>query len=85
MPVPERKRSSSIKITLTPLMHDQLREVAESIGQTPATLASMYIGQAVAQQLRSLRAGQTAVEGLVSHMGPELVEQFKLLTSGMKE
>lgn len=85
MPVPERKRSSSIKITLTPVMHDQLRQVAEAIGQTPATLASMLIGQGVAQQVRALRAGQTMVEGLVGQVGPELVEQLRKMAEGVSK
>lgn len=84
MPVPERKRSSSIKITLTPLMHNQLREFADAIGQTPATVASVLIGQGVAQQMRTITAGQTMVEALADRIGPEMVDVLRQLAGASK-
>lgn len=75
-----KKRSAAIKVSLTAQLHADLVEVAEMLGQTPATAASFAIGQWVAQQKRSLTAGEKAVNALVDGVGPELVKQLSLLT-----
>lgn len=74
-----RKRSVQIKVTLTPELHAQLGQVAEAFGQVPATVASMAVGQFVAQQLRNLGAGQVLAEHFVRQVGPEVSEQLKLI------
>lgn len=82
MPV-ARKRSVQIKITLTPELHAKLSEVAQEIGQTPATLCSVWIGQAVAQQARNLAAGERVGEQIVAAVAPEAIEQIRL-AAGVK-
>lgn len=74
-----RKRASAIKVSLTPALHADLVTVAEAIGQTPATAASVAIGMWVATQKRALNAGETAINALVDKAGPEMVEQLRLL------
>ena len=51
-----KKRSHAIKVSLTSALHADLVNVAEALGQTPATAASFAIGQWVAQQKNSLNA-----------------------------
>jgi hypothetical protein len=74
-----RKRSIAIKVNLTPELHERLRDVAAQLGQAPATLASIAIGAYVANLASSLGAGQRMVDNLSAHMGPQIVEQMKLL------
>lgn len=74
-----RKRASAIKVSLTPVLHADLVAVAEAIGQTPATAASVAIGMWVAQQKHALNAGETAIKALVDKSGPEVVEFLRLL------
>lgn len=74
-----RKRASAIKVSLTPALHADLVTVAEAIGQTPATAASVAIGMWVATQKRALNAGEIAINALVDKAGPEVVEQLRLL------
>lgn len=77
-------RSATIKITLTPELHERLREVAAQLGQAPATCASMAVSMWTAQQARSLGAAERAVEAITRDLAPELVEQFKLALKGVK-
>ena len=74
-----RKRSTGMKISLTPQLHDDLVMVATAIGQTPATSASFAIGQWVATQKRALSATESAINAMVEHAGPELVKQMSLM------
>jgi hypothetical protein len=76
--VTSRKRSVQIKVTLTPEMHAQLADVSRQFGQAPATLCSVWIGQAVAQQARNLGAADRAVEELAKQVGPEISEQIRI-------
>lgn len=74
-----RKRSTPFKVMLTPVMHADLVQVAEAIGQTPATVASFAIGYWVAQQKRNLAAGEAAATALVEKAAPELAKQLSLM------
>lgn len=78
-----KKRDSAIKVMLTPAMREKLDQVAEALGQTPATAASFAIGQWVAQQHRQMEAADTAVQALVAQAGPEITAAFRA-ASGMK-
>lgn len=79
-----RKRASAIKVSMTAQLHADLVQVAEAIGQTPATAASFAIGQWVAQQKRTLTAGEKAMEVVMDGVGPEIVAQLKLM-AGAKQ
>jgi hypothetical protein len=74
-----RKRSAGMKISLTPALYDDLVVVATAIGQTPSTAASFAIGQWVAQQKRTLEAGQNAITAMVEKAGPEFARQLSFL------
>lgn len=74
-------RSVPYKVTLTPELHERLREVAAQLGQAPATCASMAIGAWVNQMQRSLGASEQVldhfIESLAKEVGPDLREHMK--------
>lgn len=74
-----RKRSTGMKISLTPSLHADLVVVAEAIGQTPATAASFAIGQWVAQQKRTITATEAAIKSMVQEAAPEMRKQLSFL------
>lgn len=74
-----KKRDAAIKVMLTPAMREKLDHVAEALGQTPSTAASFAIGQWVAQQERTIRAADTAVNAMVAQAGPEIADLLRSL------
>lgn len=75
------KRSIPYKVTLTPELHERLREVAAQLGQAPATCAALAIGQWVAQMHRSFGVADRMVDAMAKEVGPEMREQFKLMAN----
>ena len=77
-----QRKSVQIKISLTPELHERLREVAAQLGQAPATLAGVAVGQYVAQMSSTLGASARMVDAMSSHvaaqMGPEIERQMRL-------
>lgn len=69
---------------LHPDMAEKLRVLAERLGQTPATLASVAVSQYVAQQHASLGATERAVEGFVSSLASELRPGLQKLLEGQE-
>jgi len=78
------KRSASVKVMLHPDMLEKLRRLSEELGQAPATIASIAVSQYVLQQTRAMGATEKAMEGLFSQMGPEILDQIKKATEGVK-
>lgn len=74
-------RTFPLKVTITPELHERLRAVAAQLGQAPATIAAMAIGQYVAQMQNSLGAGDRMIEKVWGSMAPQVQEQLKLLES----
>lgn len=71
------KRSSTLKVMLHPKMHDDLRALAERLGQAPSTLASIALSQYVAQQTAALGASDRAMAGIVQSMAPMMAKMFE--------
>lgn len=71
------KRSSTLKVMLHPKMHDDLRALAERLGQAPSTLASIALSQYVAQQTAAIGATDRAVAGLFESVAPMLAKMFE--------
>lgn len=65
------RRSKSLKLTVTPELHARLSALGEEMGISPATLASVAVGQYVAQQSRQLETSRAAVDAMVASLGPE--------------
>ena len=80
-----QRKSVQIKISLTPKLYEDLRNVSEALGQAPATLAGLAVGQYVAQMGSSLGASQRAVETMVDRMAPEMSEQLKLMIAASED
>lgn len=74
------KRSSAVKVMLHPDMLEKLKVLAEHLGQTPSTLASIAVSQYVAQQTVALGATEKAIDGFLDRMTPEVLNPLlKLL------
>lgn len=71
------KRSSAVKIMLHPDMHRKLVDLAEALGQTPATLASFAVGLYVAQQTSAMGATGRAIDKMVGELAPQLQKQLE--------
>jgi predicted transcriptional regulator len=71
-----KKRSSTLKIMLHPKMHEDLRVLADRLGQASATLASIAVSQYVAQQTAAIGASDRAMAGLFESMAPMMQGMF---------
>ena len=58
-----RKRAIGIKVNLTEAKHHELVQVSDSLGMTPATLASFAIGQFLANQRLQISLIERVTEG----------------------
>jgi hypothetical protein len=67
-----RKRAIGIKINLTEAKHQELVQVSEALGMTPATLASFAVGQFLAQQ----RLQISLIEKVTEKAGPAIREHL---------
>jgi len=76
MPTSARK-SIQLKVSVTPELHERLREVAAQLGQAPATVASIAVGQWVVQMSRTLGASDRAADAMVAQLAPEMVSEFR--------
>jgi hypothetical protein len=68
-----RKRAIGIKINLTEAKHQELVQVSEALGMTPATLASFAVGQFLAQQRLQISLIERVTEGA----GPAIREHLE--------
>lgn len=79
------KRSVQIKVTLTADLHARLRDLSEQLGQAPASVAAIAIGEYVRTrevQAGALRAvGELTVERFAPMFQEHLQEQIKLAES----
>jgi predicted DNA-binding protein len=80
--VTKSARSVALKITITPELHARLRALAAELGQAPATVASLAIGQYVASTSRAFGAGERMVDAMAKEAGPAMVEQMKIALGG---
>jgi predicted transcriptional regulator len=78
MPTSQRK-SHQLKVSVTPELYERLREVAAQLGQAPATVASLAIGQYVAHQRAQLGAIDKATQAMADQVGVTLKEEIRQL------
>lgn len=71
------KRSKQLKLTVTPDLYERLQRLADSFGVAPATIATVAVGQYVAERTRSQEVAQDAAIRAVEKIAPELVDLFK--------
>ena len=74
------KRDFTLSVRLRPEMRERLYSVADALGVSPATVASIAIGQYVANAQASANATAKAVEGMISTMTPQMAEMFTALS-----
>jgi hypothetical protein len=84
MPVIQIPRSHQLKVTLTPEMHSRLSALAERYGQTPATLASVALGQFISQQESNLGAPQKMVDTMLGQLMPQLLAQMDAMPDALE-
>jgi len=71
-----QRRSTQLKVTITPEIHSRLVSLSQRLGQSPATLGSMAISNYVATQENTLGATQIAVDAMVGKFAPDLQRQI---------
>jgi predicted transcriptional regulator len=71
------KRTSAVKVLLSEDMHEKLRVLADNLGQTPATLASIAVSQYVHQQTVSVGAAERAMTGFFEKLAPDLARMLE--------
>jgi predicted transcriptional regulator len=79
------KRDFTLSVRLRPDMRERLYSVADALGVSPATVASIAIGQYVANAQASANATTKAIEGMMTTMGPQMAEMFTALTTNESE
>jgi len=83
---PEKQlRDFTLSVRLRPDMRERLYSVADALGVSPATVASIAIGQYVANAQASANATTKAIEGMMATMGPQLSEMFSVLSQPESE
>lgn len=75
------KRDFTLSVRLRPDMRERLYLVSESFGVSPATVASLAIGQYVANAQASANATVKAIEGMVAAVSPQIADMVSSLTS----
>lgn len=74
------KRDFTLSVRLRPDMRERLYSVADNLGVSPATIASIAIGQYVANAQASANATKTAIEGVMTSVGGQMADMFKTLS-----
>lgn len=85
IPPVKQLRDSTLSVRLRPDMRERLYAVADGLGVSPATVASIAIGTYVATQQASANATTRAIEGMMSSMAPQVTEMFKTLSETESE
>jgi hypothetical protein len=84
MPIVQATRSAQLKVTMTPEMHSRLSGLAEKLGQTPATLASVALSLYVTQQETALGTAQRVVDTMLAQVMPQLLGQLDQLPDAIE-
>lgn len=74
-----QKRDKPLKIMMTAPMHARLVQVAEMLGQPPATLASLAVSEMVNRYTAVAVVQDKAIAAMVNHFGPDFERQMKLM------
>jgi predicted transcriptional regulator len=82
---PKQLRDFTLSVRLRPDMRERLAFVSDALGVSPATVASMAIGQYVAAQHASLNASKNTIESVMEKMLPEFMENLKNLSESEEE
>jgi predicted transcriptional regulator len=75
------KRAGSIRVSITEETKQRLQRVADAFGMPAATVASLAIGQYVAQRERELGAVELVSSKVAESVEATLGEQMRLMLS----
>lgn len=78
---PKQQRDFTLSVRLRPDMREKLGFVADSLGVSPATVASMAVGHYVASQHASLTASSKAMESIIGAIAPGMLEALKTIST----
>ena len=65
-------RSERIAIKVTPQVHAELKRLADEIGQTPSTLAAVYLGEMINKKRAERETNQRIAEAVGSSVKERL-------------
>jgi len=74
-------RSERIAVKITPKIYEELARLAEEIGQTPSTLASVYLGEAINKK----RIERENNQRLSETIGVSFKEMFEPMLNGVNQ
>jgi predicted transcriptional regulator len=78
---PEKQlRDFTLSVRLRPDMRERLYAVADGLGVSPATVASIAIGQYVATAQASTNATTRAIEGMMSSLAPQMADLISTIS-----
>jgi len=79
------KRDFTLSVRLRPDMRERLYSVADGLGVSPATVASIAIGEYVSKAQASANATTKAIEGMMTSMAPQFSELINVLSQPESE
>ena len=79
------KRDFTLSVRLRPDMRERLYSVADGLGVSPATIASVAIGEYVSKAQASANATTKAIEGMMSSLAPHMSEMISTLSQPESE
>jgi predicted transcriptional regulator len=85
MPAQSLSRSSAVKVMLHPKVHDDLKRIAETLGQTPSTVASMAVSEYVAQKIATFGMHDRMLEQLTPLIQAQLDADSKAVAKKAKK
>ena len=74
------KRDFTLSVRLRPDMRERLYSVADALGVSPATVASIAIGEYVSKAQASANATTKAIEGMMTSMAPQFSELINAMS-----
>lgn len=79
------KRDFTLSVRLRPDMRERLYSVADGLGVSPATVASVAIGEYVSKAQASANATTKAIEGMMTSMAPQFSELINAMSQPESE
>jgi predicted transcriptional regulator len=80
LPPEKQLRDFTLSVRLRPDMRERLYAVADGLGVSPATVASIAIGQYVSTAQASANATTRAIEGMMTSLSPQMSEMISTLS-----
>ena len=79
------KRTAPVKVLLSYEIDQQLRQLGDRLGQSPATLASIAVSQWVAQQTAALGVADRVATGFSESLATQMAPHLQKLLSALPD